>query len=365
MPSPPITIESIRLDWGEIPVRVSFSYGRLETFPFFVVRIRSGEHEGAGDSVVSPTESLDAVLQALPGSDARELDRLLPDQPEIVHEAISIALHDLVGKVSGLPLYTLWGGASERRVPLMPCLFPNDAEEAVALAKVWVGQGYQTLKVKLTGDLRSDLDRVESIRTIASGDVVLQGDANEGYRKLEDAAQAVHELGAAGLSIFEDPLRGDAAAYAELRRRSKEGDAKIMVDVLARRTEDLAEVLRLEAADFVGIHPVQPCSLSRAIRHTHLAQESGVPVIIIGTGFTGISSAAYQHLAAVVTPGGVCGELGGFFDHGMPRNLAAEPLPMKEGAVTLPDRPGHGVAVNEEALAEFAVGTRTWSIKKS
>jgi hypothetical protein len=70
----PIIIESIRLDWGEMPVRVSFSYGRIETFPFFVVRIRSAEHEGIGDSVVEPTESLSEALQALPGSDARKLE---------------------------------------------------------------------------------------------------------------------------------------------------------------------------------------------------------------------------------------------------------------------------------------------------
>lgn len=360
MSEEPIIIENISLDWGEMPVRVSFSYGRVETFPFFVARIRSGEHEGIGDSVVETTENLYAVLQSLPGCDARELDRLLPDVPKVVHEGISIALHDLVGRVSGLPLNELLGGAREQQVPLMPCLFPNDAGEAAVLAKGWIDQGYRSLKVKLTGNLESDLGRVESIRAMAPEEIVLQGDANEGYETLEDAARAVRELGAAGLNIFEDPLRGGPAEYAELRGRAREGDAKIMVDVLARRTDDLVEVLKLEAADFVGIHPVQPCSLSRAIHHTRLAQESDVPVVIGGTGYTGISSAAYQHLAAVVTPGGVCGELGGFFDHGMPRNLAAEPLPMKDGAVILPKRPGHGVELNEDALADFVVGSRTW-----
>ena len=356
----PIVIEQVRLDWGRIPVRVSFSFGRPETFPFFVVRIRSRGFEGSADCVVEPTASLTDTLEALPGSDASALDGLLPGRPEAVHEAVSIAIHDLVGKATARSLHELLGGASDARVPLMPCLFPDNAEEAESLASRWIERGYRALKVKLTGDFGADLGRVEAIRKVASADIVLQGDANEGYTDITAAAHAVRGLGEAGLDIFEDPLRGGPDEYGQLRAGMRGRGAKIMVDVLARRTDDLRRVLDLQAADCVAIHPVQPCSLTRAIHHSRLAQEAGVSVVIIGTGYTGISSAAYQHLAAVVTPGGVCGELGGFFDHGMPRNLAAEPLPMEDGMVHLPDRAGHGVELDQDALVEFAVGGRTW-----
>jgi len=62
----------------------------------------------------------------------------------------------------------------------------------------------------------------------------------------------------------------------------------------------------------------------------------------------------------VVTPGGPCGELGGFFDHGMPRSLVEAPLPMRDGVVCLPGSPGLGVAVNWEAVSEFEEDHREW-----
>ena len=80
-------------------------------------------------------------------------------------------------------------------------------------------------------------------------------------------------------------------------------------------------VLQKGSADIIGIHPDQPGSMSRVIQHVHLAESFGVPAVIGGTGYTGIGTAAYQHITAAATPGGRCGELGGVFDHGMPRSL--------------------------------------------
>lgn len=359
------TIVHTRIDWGEIPVRVSFSYGKPNTFPFFVVRLRAGNAEGAADVVVPPNPFVEKLLARLVGADARKLDGLLPppgtDHDRLACEPVSIALHDLVGKLSGLPVHSLLGGAGAKRIPLMPCLFPNSPEEARSGAGKWVSEGYRYLKVKLLGDLEEDLGRVRAIRSVAPADVMLQGDANEGYASLDAAYDAVARLGEAGLDIFEDPLKGGVADYAALCRRRRPGDAKVMVDMLARRTEDLAAVLREGATDVVGIHPVQPGSLTRARHHTRLAQSMGVPVVIGGTGYTGLSPSAYQHLAAVVTPESPCGALGGFFDHGMPRNMARAPLPMREGTVEIPDCPGLGVDLDEDVLAEFSQGSKEWA----
>ena len=358
------TITHARLDWGEMPVRVSFSYGKAEVFPFFVVRLETREAEGVGEVVVPRNAFLERLLEDLIGADARKLDALLPPtenrQEHVVCEPVSIALHDLVGKLAGLPLHALLGGARAKRVPLMPCLFPESFDHARTAAKQWLAERYRHLKVKLVGDPDEDLGRVRAVRSAAPADVVLQGDANEGYKTLDAAYDAVARLGEAGLDVFEDPLEGGVAEYAELCRRRQPGDAKVMVDMLARRTEDLAEVLREGAADVVGIHPVQPGSLTRARHHARLAQSMGVPVVIGGTGYTGISPAAYQHLAAVVTPDAPCGALGGHFDHGMPRSMARAPLPIRDGHVDIPDRPGLGVELNEEVLAEFRQGGRSW-----
>lgn len=354
------TITSARVDWGRMPVRLLFSYGAVDAFDFQIVRLRAGDAEGLGEVIVPHHPFLDEVLAGLIGADPRGLDALLPVRADaverIVCEAVSIALYDLVGHLAGLPLYVLLGGTIRTRVPLMPCIFPQDAHEAGCSAATWFQRGHRHLKTKLVGRFEEDLARVQAIRAIAPEGAVLQGDANEGYATLDDAQQAVEQLGRAGLDIFEDPLRGDATAYAALRRHCSDDRARIMIDVLARTTTDLSAALQAGAADMVGIHPDQPGTLSRALFHARLAKAMEVPVVIGGTGYTGIATAAYQHLSAVATPGGPCGELGGAFDHGMPRHMATAPLPMEAGCVLLPDTPGMGISLDEDVLGEFRTG---------
>ncbi|MFH0962853.1 MAG: mandelate racemase/muconate lactonizing enzyme family protein [Planctomycetota bacterium] len=355
-------IDRVRLHWLRMPVSVVFSYGEVRAFPFVVVRLSAGGAEGVGEAGVPPTDSFLDFASTLVGADARRLDSLLPEMPSdherILCEGVSIALHDLVGRLSGLPAHVLLGGAPSDRVALMPCLFPHNSEEAREAAQRFLAQGYRYLKVKLAGLLSEDLARVRAVRSATDKGITLQGDANCGYKDLESARRAVETLGAAGLDVFEDPLEGPISDYARLRGGP---GAKVMVDAHARRTGDLLAVLRAGAADAIGVHADQPGSLTRALRHVRLAQTFGVPAVIGGTGYCGIGSAAYQHLTAVATPDGPCGELGGFFDHGMPKSLVRAPLPMDNGFVTLPRRAaGLGVELDEDALREFEEGCKEW-----
>ena len=356
------TIDRVRLHRGKMPVDLTFSYGKVASVDFTIVRLFAGSVEGTGEVIVESNDFLSRFLSSLIGRDAGGLDALLPQtengRDRILCEAVSIALYDLVGRVSGLPLHVLLGGAADLRVPLMPCIFPEGPEEAGEKAEKFFSQGYRYLKTKLIGDLDEDTARIEAIRSVAPEGVVLQGDANEGYKTLAAAHRAVEQLGAAGLDIFEDPLAGDVSDYRALRESSS--GARVMVDKLSRRTDDLAAVLRSGAADVIGIHPDQPGSLSRALLHVRLAQSFSVPVVVGGTGYTGVGTAAYQHLTAAATPGGPCGELGGFFDHGMPRSLVKKPLPMGGGFVRLPNTPGMGIELDENALAEFETDHAEW-----
>ena len=361
---PEFTIEKIQIHCGNMPVRLMFSWGKSNFFPFLIVRLFSRGTEGLGEVIVPVNSFLLNWLPTLIGRDARQLDALLPettdDHDRILCEAVSMALYDLVSRVAGLPFHVLLGGAASDRVPLMPCIFPTDAKDARAKAEGFFAQGYESLKTKLIGDFEEDLARIRVIREVAPSGAILQGDANAGYQELGAAVRAVDALGAAGLDVFEDPLAGGVDDYCRLREQLAGRGAQVMVDALARRTVDLAAVLRKGAADVIGIHPDQPGSMSRVIQHVRLAQAVGVPVVVGGTGYTCVGTAAYQHITAVATPGGKCGELGGVFDHGMPRSLVTHPLPMANGSVLLPDEAGLGVELDEEAVAQFETDRKEW-----
>ena len=352
-------IDEITLYAGQMPVKVLFSYGTMACFNFLILEIRSEDAVGYGESMTPVPVGFTDYLQGLIGADARRLDNLLPRSftaplVRIAHESVSIALHDLVARRAGLPLGTLLGGMAATEIPLMPCIFPQNPDEAGELAAKWRQCGFRHLKTKLLGRFSEDVARVKAIRAAVPDLVTLQGDANCGYQSLEVCVKVVKALEEAGLDIFEDPMAGLPEKYADLRRRLGGCRVKIMIDEFARTSKLLVRTLKANAADVVNIHPDQPGSLTAARRNIQLAQSFNVPVLLCGTGYTGIGSIAYQQLAAALLPGMPCGELGGFWDHGMPASSCTHHFPVKDGHITFdPAVPGTGAAFDEEAMRPY------------
>jgi muconate cycloisomerase len=361
-------IAKISISWGQIPVNVSFSYGKVQSFPFIIVAISNGEMEGLGEILVPPNSFFIDFLPSLIGCDIRKLDTLLPqtanDHDRILCEGISMALYDLLAKVCGIPFNVLFGGAQSSEISLMPCILNLNPAEAQTQAAEFIAEGYQYLKAKLTGSLTKDFEIIKSIRAVIPSATILQADANEGYKTLPEAIEACEKLGDVGLNIFEDPLKGNVAEYQKLRIAVNDSPIQIMVDLLARSTHTLVDVLCHNAADVIGIHPDQAGSMSRVVEHARMAQAFDKPVVMGGTGYTGIGTLAYMHLTAVCTPDGPCGELCGAIDHGMPCSFVKQLPPYCDGRVVLPDCPGLGVELDETNLNRFREGQKTWRGKK-
>jgi len=84
----------------------------------------------------------------------------------------------------------------------------------------------------------------------------------------------------------------------------------------------------------------------------------GIPTMVGGTGFFGIGTAAYHHVASVIGLSMPCGELGGSVDHGFEAQLVKRSLPIAGGSVEIPDTPGIGVDVDEQSLVRIATEKR-------
>jgi len=338
---------------------VRFSYGSQDYFHFTLVRIRSGSITGIGEGLGECIDQIDANVRGLPGKDALALDSLLTDAPEqgnTFTEAVSLALYDLVAKAGGVPLAALLGGPARRRVPLMPAIFPTDAADAAAKARRFHEEGFGAVKFKMMGDLQEDLAHLEAIRGEVGSETMIQGDANCGYKDRDALIKALPRLEAAGLDIFEDPLQGSLADYARLVGTSA---VKIMIDAGARSESAVRDILEARCCDFINQHPCQQGGLGRALRQSHAAELMGIPTMVGGTGFFGIGTAAYHHLASVIGLSMPCGELGGFVDHGFEAQLVKTPLPISSGSVEIPDTPGIGVDIDQTSLERLASQKRT------
>jgi L-alanine-DL-glutamate epimerase-like enolase superfamily enzyme len=133
-------------------------YGECSPFP-----PSTGESQetalAAATDCIKLLESRDAVHW-------RELSRLVHSiyyAQNTVCAGIEMALLDALTRSYGMPLYTFFGGAStsiETDISI-PMVTP---EHAFELAQEIVKRGVNTIKIKVGGDLREDVSRVEAVR---------------------------------------------------------------------------------------------------------------------------------------------------------------------------------------------------------
>ena len=351
---PLFPIERITFYFGEMPVNLRFSYGEVKKFPFAFIEIESGEFRGIGESA-GRFKRLFKAGKELIGKDAIQLEGLLPDyllQQEFneEREGLSIALYDLVGKIYGLPVHTLLGGKRRERVPLMPVVFPKNPKDAGEKAKKFVKSGYRYLKVKFMGNLEEDLYILREIRKKAGKEIYLQADVNCGYKKIEEAREALLRFEEGELDVVEDLMEGSLDEYASLRGLT---EVKIMLDKHARSLGKVGEIVKKESADIINQHPGQQGGLMRAIMVNAASSAGGIPTFIGGTGFMGVGTAAFQSLASVIGLKFPCGELCGFVDHGFPDFLVEKLYSVKSGEAIIPDTPGLGVKLASIKLRKY------------
>ncbi len=355
-----LPIDKVVLYRGQVRCKVKFSYGKPDYFYFVLVAVHSGDYVGYGEGLMKDLKGVLPIAESLLGRDAFQLDSLVPDRGwNAPREAVSMALHDLAAKRVGVPLHVLLGGAVRKEIPLMPCLFPESPNDAAAKAKKFVSQGFRYgVKFKMVGDPDIDLPNLRAVRKHVPTDSPVLADANRGYKNYDEFVKLLPEFDKGGLSIFEDPLDGDFDQYKSLLGTT---GVKIMMDVFARSEPAYRKILEAKCCDLINHHPNQQGGIRWAIMRSRACEIMGVPTWVGGTGYLGVGSAAYQHLASVIGLTMPCGELGGKYDHGFEDDIVKEPLPLKDGVVHLTDRPGLGVEIDEKSLAKLTLEEKTIS----
>jgi len=253
--------------------------------------------------------------------------------------AIETALWDLMGKTLNLPLYRLLGG-TQQRVPAYGSTldFRLDDDQFRARLDDFKRMGFRAVKVKVGHpDAEWDLRRLRIVHDVMGRDVNLMVDANEAWSPKEAICRA-HQYRDEGFNIFwiEDPItREDYAGYARL------GAALPFTRINTGEYLGFSGKRRLLEAGGVDVLNVHG-SISASRAAAHLAGDFGIPVALGNTIMeTGV------HLAASL-PECVYME---FSDLAWNR-LAREPVRFENGFAIVPQRPGHGIQLDRDALHE-------------
>ena len=320
-----------------------------------------------GETYQGTTETLRHTLApALLGGDARDRDALLRRLDARVEgvpaakAALDIALHDLVARALDVPLWMLLGGRSKPALTISRVVSLDEPATMAAAARRHVDDGFRAVKVKLgDGDapLR-DAERLAAVREAVGPEVAIKVDANQGWRTAATAIAAIRAMTPSRPLYIEQPVAWwDLDGLAEVRRQT---GAAIMADEGCHGPRDMLRIVALRAADLVNIKLMKCGGLINAIKLNAIAETAGIAAQVGTMVESSIASAAGLHLALALANVQTV-EMGG------PLMLAEEIGDLRacydRDQITLSDRPGLGITVDEAAVRRFSEGW--WSIINS
>lgn len=282
-----------------------------------------------------------------------EVDAALAFHPS-VKAAVDMALHDLLARRLGVPLHVLLGGRMRDRVPQGRILAIKAPAEMGAQAALRVEEGYRQLKLKLSGDVALDVQRVAAVREAAGPQAVLTLDPNQSY-DAKRMMTAFARMERHDIALIEQPVpAGDRAGLALLTRTLP---VAIEADESAQTVEDVFRLVADRAVDVVNLKITKLGGLRR-FRQALDVCEAGQVGVRVGAAFgPALLQAAGLHAASLVRQLPFACELA---EHRHLLDDPFTPLPVEQGWISLPEGAGCGVGWNgEPPAATWTAGETT------
>jgi o-succinylbenzoate synthase len=322
-----------------IPFREPFvtSAGVVPARELLLLRLEDDGVVGFGEA--APFEpydgvSVDAVARAL--ANGRGEDG--PPQARAAEEMASI---DLEARRAGRPV----GEPGAEAIAVNRTLPAGPPEEVGRRAKEGLREGFACFKVKV--GLPDDAERVAAVREAIGPWPALRVDANGAWTP-DEAVAAIERLGQYDLELVEQPCP-TLEELAEVRRRVP---VQIAADESIATPADVRAAADAAACHVVNVKLAPSGGFAAARETIAAARERGLEPFLSSTldGPWGIAAAL--QLAATERLSLACGLATlDLFDAELARALPAP----RGGLLPVPQGPGLGVAVAEEALAEVLV----------
>ena len=182
----------------------------FETVDVLVATLDDGGHIGRGeasgvyylgDDIPHAVVAIEAAREAIEaGASRNELREIMP--PGGARNAVDCALWELESARAGRPVWELAGLPAPKPVLTTFTLGAGTPEEMANKAKSYTQA--RSIKIKLTGELELDIERVRAIRA-ARPDAWLGVDGNQGFvlNQLDDLIRALNDE---GVALVEQPL---------------------------------------------------------------------------------------------------------------------------------------------------------------
>ncbi len=289
----------------------SIAYEKIEHSTNLVLHVKT-DVGGEGYGIAAPDrhvtgETPEGVIQTaetalfpyLEGKDPLCIARIVHDlkvqginKPSVL-AMVDIALHDLLARAAGIPLYKLLGGFRDR-IPTSVTIGILPLDETLNRARDWIRQGFTILKIKGGLNVEGDIERMIRLRELLGGDVTLRFDANQGY-SLKDAIHFVEATQPVGLQLFEQPTRKDDDAL--LGTVTRQVPVPVMADESLKSLTDVYRLARDQLIDMVNIKLMKTGGLLEALHINSVAKAAGLEAMVGCMDECALGISAGLHLA--------------------------------------------------------------------
>jgi L-alanine-DL-glutamate epimerase-like enolase superfamily enzyme len=262
---------------------------------------------------------------------------------------VEMAMWDLMGKATNQPLYKLLGGAVRKKVELAACMGIRPYDEAKAIARQYLEQGFTTMKTKAGRDAAEDLEMVRGIRDGVGDRLKLRIDPNQGYAP-EVAFPLAKDLEKYNLEYFEQPM--PQSLIGEAARLRKHSHTPIGLNESITTPEIVLQILQLHGADVILPDTYQCSGILGVKKVSALAEAAGVTCVFHCAHDLGLKTAAMLHVVAS-SPGYTLANDCTYY--GLEDDIISPLHRIEKGHMTVPEGPGLGVNVDEAKIKKYRV----------
>lgn len=253
------------------------------------------------------------------------VDGVAPGNPA-AKASVDIALHDLVGKLLGKPVYSLLG-YNPTRTPLTSFTIGIDTPEVVR-QKTREAAAFKILKLKLGRG--TDREMVEAVRSVTQ--VPFGVDVNQGWKTREEALEMTHWLKEQGCVMVEQPM--DRNRLEDLAWLTERSPLPVVGDEGVQRLPDVRKALGVYSG--INVKLMKCTGLREAHKMLTTAKALGMSTMIGCMTETSCAISAAAQLSTQVDWADLDGSL-------LISNDLFDGMQVVDGKVALPNRPGIGV----------------------
>ncbi|HEY5380264.1 MAG TPA: enolase C-terminal domain-like protein [Pseudolabrys sp.] len=331
-----IETDSGIVGWGEAASAPTMTGDTLESIVFGVHYLEPALRGRPAADIAGALAAMDARMYGNQGAKA----------------AIEIALHDLTGKATSMPMHALLGNARRRHVPLLTVIGGGDAEGDIRDAEKKKAAGFTAYKIKVGVDsAANDAARTVAICKALGPGLLISADANQGF-SVDEAVAYVRAVKGRGLDFLEQPV--DAHDLAGMAHVAKEaGEIAIGADEGIHALADIQRHHDTKAARGVSLKAIKLGGARAVVAAAQLCDRLGMSLnVSCKTGESSVASAAALHIASVIP--NIHWAL--TMTHtALAADVTATPVPTARGHADSLDRPGLGVEVDMDCVNRHRV----------